>query len=130
MGKNQNKYKLELSAIKSLITLQKERVIVIKSCDKGGGIMVCNFEDTHLSSKTETGLSYYEALPEFSLKPMCKAIDSNLKIALQNGTIDKEEYNTMCTNDKGPGKFLSTFQSSQKSFISKSTTRETNCQWM
>ena len=59
-----NLSKGELTALKSLITLQKGRVIVIKPCDKGGGILITDFEKyeesclSHLTSKTETGLPY------------------------------------------------------------------------
>ena len=35
----------EINALKELIKLQKERVIIIKACDKGAGIMILNFND-------------------------------------------------------------------------------------
>ena len=35
----------EMSALKGLIKLQRERQIVIKQCDKGAGIMMMDFED-------------------------------------------------------------------------------------
>jgi non-homologous end joining protein Ku len=47
----------EAEALKTLITLQKERIIIIKPCDKGAGIIVCNYGDyvkscqEHLASK-------------------------------------------------------------------------------
>ena len=48
----------EIHALKQLITLQKERKIVIKACDKGAGIMILDVKDyikacyNHLLSKT------------------------------------------------------------------------------
>ena len=38
-----NLSKEELAALKQLIELQKEKVIVIKPCDKGGGILIADF---------------------------------------------------------------------------------------
>ena len=35
----------ELNALKEFIKLQKDRVIVIKACDKGAGIMIFNFNE-------------------------------------------------------------------------------------
>jgi hypothetical protein len=49
--------KAETEAVKILITLQKDKRIIIKPCDKGAGIFICNYEDyvkdslTHLTSK-------------------------------------------------------------------------------
>ena len=34
----------EVAALKELIKLQRERVIMIKSCDKGAGIMILDFK--------------------------------------------------------------------------------------
>ena len=54
--------KEEVEALKTLIKLQKEQIIVIKPCDKGGGIIITDFtkyKDSclkHLESKTETKL--------------------------------------------------------------------------
>ena len=59
-----NLSKEEAVALKSLISLQKEKIIVIKPCDKGGGILIADFDKyeesclKHLQSKTETGLLY------------------------------------------------------------------------
>ena len=35
----------EVTALKELIRLQKERIIVIKAADKGAGIVILNFQD-------------------------------------------------------------------------------------
>ena len=51
---------LFLTAIKTLITLQKEQIIVIKPCNKGGRIAdFVKYKDSflkHLESKTDTNL--------------------------------------------------------------------------
>ena len=47
----------QLSALKELINLQKEKKIIIKRCDKGAGIIILDYDDcikaceTHLNSK-------------------------------------------------------------------------------
>ena len=47
----------ELDALKELIRLQRERIITIKDCDKGAGIIILNFDEymraayKHLGSK-------------------------------------------------------------------------------
>ena len=59
---NRNKVRLnlppeEIEALGELIRLQKEKVITIKPCDKGAGIIILNFDDylkscnDHLASK-------------------------------------------------------------------------------
>ena len=72
----------EIAALKELIKLQKERQIVIKTADKGAGIVIVNFKDylkscyDHLLSsipnKSELDIEepkmYYEALNEFALE--------------------------------------------------------------
>ena len=51
----------EVAALKEVIRLQKERIITIKACDKGAGIIILDFVeyieacDRHLASKTKTG---------------------------------------------------------------------------
>ena len=55
----------ELEALKELITMQKDRKIVIKPCDKGAGILILDFEDylkacyTHLTAEASSGEPYY-----------------------------------------------------------------------
>ena len=43
----------EIQALKELISLQRDRVIVIKACDKGSGIIVLDFEQ-HKKEQTNT----------------------------------------------------------------------------
>lgn len=55
----------EKKALKQLITLQKERKIVIKPCDKGAGIIILDFDEyiraclAHLEAETATGEKHY-----------------------------------------------------------------------
>ena len=70
----------EISALKELIKLQKDRKIVIKACDKGAGIIILNFNDymktcyEHLlsslpkQSEAEEPSMYYKAVNEFALE--------------------------------------------------------------
>ena len=58
--------KHEVVALKKLINLQRDRIIVIKPCNKGDkGIIILDFEEQfrvcteHLESKTPTGEKYY-----------------------------------------------------------------------
>ena len=51
----------EIAALKELIRLQRDRVITIKSCDKGAGLIILDFNEDmracylHLSSKQIQG---------------------------------------------------------------------------
>ena len=61
----------EIDALKKLITLSKERKIVIKACDKGAGIIILNFKD--------------------HIEACCKHLEAKLfpKILRKNNTIAK-----------------------------------------
>ena len=56
----------ETEALKVLILMQREKQIVIKPCDKGAGIIICNYNDyttsceKHLAATTENGEPHYE----------------------------------------------------------------------
>ena len=70
----------EIAALKELIRLQKQRIIIIKAADKGAGIVIVNFTDymkscyTHLLSSLpkeaneEEPKLYYKPVNEFSKK--------------------------------------------------------------
>ena len=62
--KNRNSTECNISpeeeqALKELVRLQKERLITIKECDKGAGVMILNFTDyisacyEHLTSQQQ-----------------------------------------------------------------------------
>ena len=118
--KNRNKAepnlpKDELNAIKELIQLQKERIITIKPCDKGAGIIVLNFEEyskaatEHLNSKHENE-NYYEKVDHWRLMEAQRKINDVLDEALEENIISKQYYNEMKTEDKTAGKFYCTFK--------------------
>ena len=64
----------EKEALFNLIKLQKDRVIVIKPCEKGAGIIILDFVEymqsatEHLEAKTKTGEKYYQKVNENKLK--------------------------------------------------------------
>ena len=100
----------ELIAIKELIRLQRERIITIKPCDKGAGIIILNFEDylksctDHLNSKQD-GKPYYQKVDQSKLEQTKKEIKVVLNQALENQIITQSEYNAMNPDDKTAGKF-------------------------
>ena len=61
----------ELAALKELIRLQRDRVITIKSCDKGAGLIILDFNEyinaceSHLESQTENGEYYIKVMRRF-----------------------------------------------------------------
>ena len=63
----------EINALKDLIKLQKDRVIVIRACDKGAGIMILNFNEymkscyEHLLSKTSDNRAYYKQVEAYKV---------------------------------------------------------------
>ena len=74
--------KEEILALKELIRLQKERIIVIKAADKGAGIVILNFQDyikacyehlmSSVPSESEHDINdpkmYYKPVNEFALE--------------------------------------------------------------
>ena len=58
----------EEKALAKLIELQKTCQIIIKPCDKGAGIIVCDYVDyaescsNHLNSKAENGEPHYRRI--------------------------------------------------------------------
>ena len=105
----------EIQALKQLIKLQKDRVITIKPCDKGAGIILLDFEEymrsctEHLSStQTQTDgniLPYYKKVDDNIIEETKVKIREVLEEGFKSNFITKEEMQ----------KILSTFQSSQKS---------------
>ena len=70
----------------------------MKPCDKGAGIIICNFEDylksckDHLMSTvtTESPDTYYKAITETELVQAKKEIDSVLRNAFNREEISKK----------------------------------------
>lgn len=87
-NRNKEEYNLpqdELNALKELIDLQKSCKIVIKSCDKGAGIIVLDFNEyvkacyDHLLSETADGKSYYTQVNELEIERSKAKIENVLK---------------------------------------------------
>ena len=112
----------EIAALKELIRLQKQRIIMIKAADKGAGIVILNFTDymkscyTHLLSslpkqtEEEEPVLYYKPVNEFSLEGAKTKIIETLKDALEKEIITKEEYSAMNPEDKNAAKFYCNFK--------------------
>ena len=68
----------EINASKELIRLQRERIITIKPCDKGAGILILNFKDymhscyQHLLSKQNEHTLYYKRVEDIELQQFQK----------------------------------------------------------
>jgi hypothetical protein len=110
--------KEEEDALNKLILLQKTQEIIIKPCDKGAGIFICNFDDykksaiEHLTSeiKPNSAQFYYKEIGEKDLALAKKEIDIALDSAAAKGELTKDELNAMYTKDKGPGKYYQLFK--------------------
>ena len=110
----------EVEALGELIRLQKERVITIKPCDKGAGIIILDFEDymksceNHLNSQQKqadgTSKPYYCKVYDDTLEDTKKKILDVLRDGLEKEYITKDEFDAMDPSDKGPGKFYELFK--------------------
>ena len=114
----------EILALKELVRLQKDRIITLKACDKGAGIIILDFKAymkacyDHLLSRqpnqqegNETQHNmYYKKEYKFALERSKKHINTTLKEALNNNIISKEEYKAMDPEDKNPSKFYCIFK--------------------
>ena len=64
----------EMAALKELTKLQKEKVIVIKACDKGAGVIILNYDEymrscyAHLTSFQFENKPYYNQVDEFEIE--------------------------------------------------------------
>ena len=76
----------EQQAIKELVRLQKERLITIKECDKGAGVMILNFTD-YISACYEH-LTSQQQQDDGSFKPYYTKVDE-LKLIQSEGEITK-----------------------------------------
>ena len=110
----------EIEALSELIKLQKERVITIKPCDKGAGIIILDFEkylescDKHLNSKQkqEDGSykPYYCKVDEDTIEVANTKIRNLIEEGFDNEYLNKEEFTAMDPEEKGPGKFYQLFK--------------------
>ena len=106
----------EVQAIKELIRLQRERIITIKLCDKGAGIIVTNFSEyvkacmKHLESKQSENKPYYEKVNKEHINKSMKDINMVLEEACNNKLITHDEFKAMNTDNKNVCKFYANFK--------------------
>ena len=114
----------EVNALKELIRLQTNRVVVIKPCDKGAGIMILDFKEymrvcyEHLESKLtyENGDStnYYTKVHISALERAKTKVKEVVDEAYENNIITKEEHEAMNVEDGDPAKFYTIFKVHKK----------------
>ena len=110
----------ELLAIKELIKLQKDKIIMIKPCDKGAGIILLDYPAymracyEHLTSEKimEDGESnkYYVRVNDIELEMNKSKIRNLVQEGLDNKILSKDEYDAMLADDKEAAKFYCTFK--------------------
>ena len=110
----------EIKALSELIELQRNRVITIKPCDKGAGIIILDFEEylqscnQHLNAKQPqvdgTFLPYYQKVTDETLNIAKEKIVNLIQEGFDNEYISNDEFNAMDPSDKGPGKFYELFK--------------------
>ena len=114
----------EIQAIKELIKLQKEKVIVIKPCDKGAGMIILDYPVymracyQHLTSEKimDDGeiKQYYLRVSAIELEKTKSKIRHLVQEGLDNQIISQDEYNAMIGDDKEAAKFYCTFKVHKK----------------
>ena len=98
----------EIQALKDLIKLQRDRVIMIKPCDKGAGILILDFNSymkscyEHLLSKQSETQNYYKKVDDLELERAKAKIHNTLEEALTNKIITEEEFRAMNPEEKKP----------------------------
>ena len=107
----------EIKALKDLISLQRERQIVIKAADKGSGIFVLDFKKylkacyEHLLEKQEgTDKHYYKEVKGIEIDKAKHRIKAVLNEALEAKIISKEEFEFMDPSEKSVAKFYCNFK--------------------
>jgi hypothetical protein len=99
-----------------LINLQKARQIVIKPCDKGAGIIICNYSDyvnsceKDLNSRSPKNEPHYSKITKKDLETAKSKITDTLNSAHKAKQITTQEYNEMLPTEKNPGKFYQIFK--------------------
>ena len=122
----------EMDALLKLQTLQKERQIVIRACDKGAGVIILDFDEylkacyDHLTSEVAPGQPYYSPVNDLEVERTKAKIIELLKEGLEKEIISKTEYEEMNPVETGPGRFYCNFKVHKPHAYKKSTTSETN----
>ena len=114
----------EILALKALIQLQKTKVIVIKPCDKGAGIIILDYPMymracyEHLMSDKimDDGVSkqYYSRVDEMELERTKSKIRNLVQEGIENDILSKEESDAMIADEKDAAKFYCTFKVHKK----------------
>ena len=114
--------KEELNALKELINLQRNRVITIQSCDKGGGIIILDTSEyirscnEHLQKKyvhpDGSESPYYEEVENSSEQIIQAKADimEVLKEGLAAEIISDDEFNAMDPTDKTLARYYQLFK--------------------
>ena len=94
----------EIQAIKDLIKLQKDKVIVIKPCDKGAGMIILDYPVymracyEHLAAEKTMGdgetKPYYIRVIEIELEITKSKSRSRVQEVLDKRVLSKEEYDS------------------------------------
>ena len=105
----------ELKGLTELVQLQKDRIITIKPCDKGAGVIILDFEAymsscyKHLGSeqKQEDGSTkqYYAKVDENKLEEIKEDIRKLVEEGYENEYLTKSEFVAMDSTTNGAGKF-------------------------
>ena len=106
--------------MKELIQLQQKRIIVMKRCDKGAGIIIINCKDyvnacnTHLNSILQhpdgTLKPYYTKLNQTSIDQSKLKLTNLVQEGFDNEIFTKEYFTAMDPKDKTAAKFYMTFK--------------------
>ena len=114
----------EILALKELIHLQKTKVIVIKPCDKGAGMIILDYPMymracyEHLMSEKnmDDGVSkqYYSRVDEMELERTKSKIRHLVQEGIENDILSKEESDAMVADEKDAAKFYCTFKVHKK----------------
>jgi hypothetical protein len=110
----------ESEALKILIKKQNDYQIVIKPCDKGAGIIICNYDDyvksceKDLASKSVDDQPHYSKITKTDLDEAKSKIQTTLKKAQLTKQISNSEYSEMSPEEKNPGKFYHIFKVHKK----------------
>ena len=95
-----------MKGLKGLIQLPQDKVITIKPCDKGSGVMILDFEAyNNLNQKQKDNSNYYEKVNQSKMGEIKNDALKLLEEGLENEYISKQELKAMDPNQKGPGKF-------------------------
>jgi hypothetical protein len=107
-------------ALKTLIDLQRKQQIVIKPCDKGAGIIICNYSDYVTSCEKDLNSTSANLEPNYTkitakdLDAAKSKIKNTLNSALNAQQITNQEYKEMVPTEKNPGKFYQIFKVHKK----------------